>query len=97
MWKDIQSVYEPYLARHPESRYDKTCYARLAALGGHFAESKKLFDELGDNWFRSVFPGGDQEYHWLRDDAPSGVAGPAQPRTRSPKAPAMQRPSRAAP
>src|SRR5262249_35840943 len=27
VWQDIQSIYEPYLAGHPDSRLDKTMYA----------------------------------------------------------------------
>jgi hypothetical protein len=78
VWNDIRSVYEPFLALHPESRYDKSCYARLAALCCQYALADRLFEELGDQWWHSVFAGG-AEYPYLRAVARRGKAGVAEP------------------
>lgn len=74
VWNDIKSVYEPYLAKHPESLYDKSCYARLATLACQFKLADQLFKELGDKWWRSVFAGG-ADYEFLKDAASNGKAG----------------------
>jgi tetratricopeptide (TPR) repeat protein len=79
VWSDVQAVYGPYLAGHPRSHYDKSCYARLAALGGHYPLANKLFDELGNDWWRTAFHA--EEYDWLRRAAQAGKAGP-RPHTR---------------
>jgi hypothetical protein len=79
VWNDIQAVYEPHLARHPDSHYDKTCYAKLAAFGGHFELADRLFDELGNNYWRSLFQG--DQYSRLRAvirQRKGGAAIPAQ-------------------
>jgi hypothetical protein len=54
VWQDIQSVYEPCLARNPNSHFDKTWYAMLATLGGHYDVANRLFNELGDNYWKSL-------------------------------------------
>jgi tetratricopeptide (TPR) repeat protein len=70
VWDDVQSVYDPYLKLHPDSRYDKSCYARLAVLAGKYALANRLFEELGNGWWRSVFSGAD--YDWMRRTAQTG-------------------------
>jgi hypothetical protein len=70
VWKDCQAVYEPYLSRHRDARYDKTRFAKVAAYGGHLADANRLLDELGDNYWHSLFTMG--EYQWVRDTARRG-------------------------
>jgi hypothetical protein len=57
VWRDIQSVYEPYLQRHPQSLYHRSRYAQLAAWCGQWPSSDKQLREMGDqfsmSWFRS--------------------------------------------
>jgi hypothetical protein len=71
VWSDIQAIYEPYLAKYPGSFYDKSCYARLAAIGGHYEVANRLFEGLGANWWHSVFG---NEYMRLRAAARNGKA-----------------------
>jgi hypothetical protein len=47
VWKDIQSVYEPYLRKRPDSVWDRSFYAKLACYSGRWAEAKAQFDRLG--------------------------------------------------
>jgi len=70
VWKDIQAIYEPLLAKHPDSTYDKSCYARFATLTGHSELANRLFEELGTNYWRSAFRG--TEYLVLREAARQG-------------------------
>ncbi len=75
VWDDLRAVYEPYLAKHPDARYERSVYARMAALGGHYTEAVRLFKELGpDNWWRTVFRGRDAEYRMLKQEAEDAVA-----------------------
>jgi hypothetical protein len=67
VWNDIQSVYVPYLARHPESRYDKSCYTKFASLSGHYAIANRLFEELGVDYWHTVFLG--EEYKTFSQNA----------------------------
>jgi hypothetical protein len=70
VWKDIQAVYEPYLAQHRDARYEQSCYAKLAVLGGHYSDANRLFEELGDSWWRYVFRG--RDYENMRNCARTG-------------------------
>jgi hypothetical protein len=67
VWKDVQAVYDTYLAKHPESRYDKTCYAWFASTGGHGDVANRLLDDLGPDWWHSVFSA--MQYHTIRQEA----------------------------
>jgi hypothetical protein len=55
VWKDFQSVYDPYLSLHPDSAWDRTYYAKLACWCGRWTEAKALFDKLGDKVVVSAF------------------------------------------
>lgn len=66
VWQDIQAVYGPYLALHPTSQYDRSNYARLAGFCQQHGEALRLFDELGDDYWRSTF-GSENEYRRLRE------------------------------
>lgn len=48
VWKDLQSVYEPYLKRRPDSVFDHSFYARYACWCGQWKVAKEQFDLLGD-------------------------------------------------
>ncbi len=76
VWDDLRSVYEAYLAGHPGSDYDRSCFARFAALGRHYAEAHALFEGLGERVWRSAFGAGQQgtaEYLRLRAYARQAV------------------------
>ncbi len=55
VWKDVQAVYETYLARHPDSAQDRTWYAKLASYCGRHREANRQFEILGDKAVVSVF------------------------------------------
>jgi hypothetical protein len=55
VWKDVQSVYEPYLKLHPNSVFDRSWYAKLACLCGQFAAADAQFQALGAKVQASVF------------------------------------------
>jgi hypothetical protein len=55
VWKDLQSVYEPYLKRHPDSAWDRSFYAKYACYSGRWAEAKLQFDRLGDGVLVGAF------------------------------------------
>jgi hypothetical protein len=69
VWQDIQSIYEPYLAGHPNSHLDKTYYAMLATLGGHYEVANRLFNELGENYWKEIYPLYNCDSTYLRDAA----------------------------
>jgi hypothetical protein len=48
VWKDIQSVYEPFLKKYPDSVWDRSYYAKYACYSGHWTEAKGQFDRLGE-------------------------------------------------
>jgi hypothetical protein len=76
VWEDVRAVYEPYLALHPGSRYDKTWYARFAAASGHFDVAHRCFEELGKDWWKTVFR--ESEYQQVREMARNRAASPAR-------------------
>lgn len=47
IWDDINSVYEPYLKRAPESRFHRTRYAVMAAWCGKWDIANQQFETLG--------------------------------------------------
>jgi len=55
VWKDVQSVYEPYLKLHPNSAFDRSWYAKLACLCGQFTVADAQFQILGGKAQASVF------------------------------------------
>jgi hypothetical protein len=81
VWKDIEAVYGTYLATHPDSNYERSSYAKLAVLSAHYAEANVLFDQLGGNWWRIVFPG--RDYENMRACARSGNSDSLRPRART--------------
>jgi hypothetical protein len=66
-WPDVLAVYEPYLKQHPESRYERTYFARFAYWCGRYTEARRQFDLLGDEYWRPAFPGGANSYQQLRE------------------------------
>lgn len=48
VWKDIQSVYEPFLKKYPDAAWERSFYARCASYSGRWVEAKAQFDRLGD-------------------------------------------------
>lgn len=64
VWKDIQSVYEPFLARYPTAAWDRSYYAYYATRAGQWAIARKQFAKLGDK--PELTPFGNQEaYNYL--------------------------------
>jgi hypothetical protein len=57
VWRDLKTVYEGYLPRHPEMNADRSRYAKLACWCGQYGEAKKQFDLLGDRVSVGVFAG----------------------------------------
>jgi len=55
VWKDIEAVYERYLARYPDSVWDRSFYAKLASKCGRWTEAKSQFDKLGDKVMVGAF------------------------------------------
>jgi hypothetical protein len=55
IWADVQSVFEPYLRRHPNSHKDRTSYAKFACYAGQWKKARELFQELGDRAVVRVF------------------------------------------
>jgi hypothetical protein len=47
VWKDFQAVYDRYLARYPDSVWDRSFYAKLACKCGRWSAAKAQFDKLG--------------------------------------------------
>jgi hypothetical protein len=74
VWQDIRSVYEPYLARHPESAFDRSYYAYYATLCGQWGEARKQFEVLGDKPELMPF-GSRQAYDYLVQKAKTMAAG----------------------
>lgn len=68
VWKDIQSVYEPYLRKVPASAWDRSYYAKYACYAGRWAEAKAQFDRLGDSVLVAAF-GDKAELDRLRGEA----------------------------
>jgi hypothetical protein len=66
VWQDFQAVYEGYLEKYPDSRYDRTWYARYAYTCGRYREAHRQFEQLGDRYWPRAF-GSDQEYRQVRD------------------------------
>jgi hypothetical protein len=55
-WKDVKRVYEAYLKQVPDSRYHRTRYALIAAWCGQWADARREFDKLGEDFSRRVAP-----------------------------------------
>lgn len=71
VWKDLKSVYEPFLARYPNAVWDRSYFAWYATQCGQWDEAKKQFDLLGDNPELKPF-GTKEAYEYLRDRAKNG-------------------------
>jgi hypothetical protein len=67
VWPDVQAVYEPYLKRHPDSKCERTYFARWGFWCQHYLEAKRQFDLLGDQYWRPVFRRGGNTYEDIRD------------------------------
>jgi len=50
VWKEVRAVFEDYLSHHPDRHSTRCWYAYWAYYSKHYAEAKKQFDLLGDNW-----------------------------------------------
>lgn len=73
VWQDLRSVYEPYLARYPNSTWDRSYFAYYATQCGQWDEARKQFDALGDN--PELKPFGTKEvYDYLRQRAKAKAA-----------------------
>lgn len=55
VWKDFDAVYSKYLARYPDSVWDRSFYAKLASKCGRWTEAKAQFDKLGDKVMIGAF------------------------------------------
>ena len=55
VWKDFEAVYERYLARYPDSTWDRSFYAKLASKCGRWTAAKAQFDKLGDKVMVGAF------------------------------------------
>jgi hypothetical protein len=68
VWGDIQSVYGPYLAKHPRARDDATWYCWYATVCDEHGEAHRWFERLGDRPSPGVFASA-AEYRRLRAEA----------------------------
>jgi hypothetical protein len=78
VWKDLQSVYIPYLERHPESRRDRTRYAKQAFYCGQYAEADRQFQLLGEEYWEAEF-GSPAAYRQVRDFCAQAAGGKPPP------------------
>lgn len=68
VWKDIQSVYVPYLEAFPERHHDRCMYAKLACQAGQWKVADEQFNRLG-NHARMIVFGKRQVYNQMRQQA----------------------------
>jgi hypothetical protein len=62
VWKDIRSVYEPYLKLFPTDSVQRARYAAHLTMCLHITEAKEQFDIVGDDLFGSD----DFSLNWLK-------------------------------
>jgi hypothetical protein len=72
VWKDIQSVYEGYLAEYPDEALARSTYARLAGWAGKFDVADRQFEILKDKAVPEVFGGVDAMNRRKADAASKG-------------------------
>ncbi len=48
VWNEIKSVYDEYLRHYPDDDVQRSKYAMLCYLGGHYAEAHAQFQAVGD-------------------------------------------------
>lgn len=68
VWKDIQSVYLPYLEAFPERHHDRSMYAKLACRAGQWMVADEQFKRLG-NHARMIVFGKRQTCNQMRQQA----------------------------
>jgi hypothetical protein len=71
VWRDIRSVFEPYLMRYPRSVRDRSNYAYHAARCGQWEVARRQFEILGDDPDLESF-GTRDAYEYLRRRAKNG-------------------------
>jgi hypothetical protein len=57
VWRDIQSIYQPYLKARPDNNATRSAYTRLACQAGQWDEARKQFAILGDKAVPAYFGG----------------------------------------
>jgi tetratricopeptide (TPR) repeat protein len=66
VWKDVQSVYEPFLAARPKNAWARSRYAYYASLGRHWDVASQQFRELGETAIASQFGGAEAMQEFRR-------------------------------
>lgn len=79
IWRDIQSVYDPYLSRYPDSVFHRTRYAQLAAWCGQPQVADRQLRALGEDRFSLSWLRNPRNYQTLRAQVASQLTAQGKP------------------
>jgi hypothetical protein len=73
VWHDVESVYRPLLAEHPQAINARTDFLKYAVTGAHWDVAREQVTALGDDHWKPSFAN-ESDYRTFRDVARNGGA-----------------------